>query len=44
MLDEIDVTIADRDDEIPLELLDEIVSEYQQAVMFDGVQLVSARS
>lgn len=40
MTDEIDVTIADREDQVPMELLDEIVAEYQQAVMFDGIQLV----
>ena len=41
MTDEIDVTIADRDDELPIEMLDEIVAEYRRAVMFDGTGLVA---
>ncbi len=41
MNDEIDVTIADRDDEVPAEMLEEIVIEYQRAVRFDGTQLVA---
>ncbi len=42
MTDEIDVTIADRDDEVPMELLDEIVAEYQRNVLCDGMRLVAA--
>lgn len=42
MTDEIDVTIADRDDEVPMELLDEIVVEYQRNVLCDGMRLVAA--
>lgn len=40
MDDEIDVTIADRDDAVPMDLIDEIVAEYARSVMFDGQQLV----
>ena len=40
MTDEIDVTIADRDDEVPMELLDEIVAEYQRNVLCDGLRVV----
>lgn len=42
MNDEIDVKIADRDDAVPLDFLDEIVAEYQRNVIFDGQQLVAA--
>ncbi len=41
MDNEIDPTIADRGDSIPLEMLDEIVAEYERGVMFDGQQLVA---
>ena len=40
MPDEIDVSIADRDDEVPLEMLDEIVAEYQRNVLCDGLLVV----
>ena len=40
MTDEIDVSIADRDDEVPLEMLDEIVAEYQRNVLCDGLRVV----
>ena len=42
MDDEINISIADRDDAVPLEMLDEIVAEYQRAVMFDGQHLVAS--
>lgn len=41
MDNEIDPTIADRNDSIPFEMLDEIVAEYERGVMFDGQQLVA---
>lgn len=44
MPDEIDVTIADRADEVPMELFDEIVAEYQRNVLFDGVRVVAAEA
>ena len=40
MPDEIDVSIDDRDDEVPLEMLDEIVAEYQRNVLCDGLRVV----
>ena len=40
MPDEIDVSIADRDDEVPLEMLDAIVAEYQRNVLCDGLRVV----
>jgi hypothetical protein len=40
MTDEIDVTIADREDQVPMELFDEIVTEYQRNVLCDGLRLV----
>lgn len=41
MDDEIDVMIADRDDAVPMDFLDEIVAEYQRSVIFDGQQLLA---
>ena len=42
MNDEIDVTIAEREDAVPLDFLEGIVAEYQRNVIFDGQQLVAA--
>lgn len=36
---DIDVTIADREDAVPLDFLDEVVAQYQRNVVFDGQQL-----
>lgn len=41
MSNEIDMTIADRSDEVPIDLLDEIMTEYQSNVYFDGIKLVT---
>lgn len=42
MDDDMDVAIAERADTVPLEFLDDIVAEYQRAIIFDGQQLVAA--
>ena len=39
-MEEIDVTIADHDDEVPVEMFDAIISEYQRNVWCDGVNLI----
>lgn len=44
MDDPIDVTIADRSDQVPLDLLDEVVSEYERDIAFDGLALVREKS
>lgn len=38
---EISISIADRDDAVPFDFLEEIVAEYRQSVFFDGMQLVA---
>ena len=38
--DDIDTSLADREDAVPIEMLDEIVAEYQRNIIFDGVALI----
>ena len=39
MQDDVDVALADRDDAVPEDWLDEIVAEYQRNIIFDGVRV-----
>ena len=39
--DEIDVSIADPTDQVPEDMLDDIVEEYLRGVIFDGVRVVA---
>ena len=39
-MEEIDVTIADHDNELPIEMFDSIIAEYQSSVWCDGVNLI----
>ena len=42
--DDLDLALADRDDAVQMELLDEIVAEYERDLFYDGVRIVSRGS